>query len=49
MGTGQRDVSRKMMGGGVGVGGESKGTPVVLFNKSSSRYTRMVYLMIGLF
>ena len=34
---------------GVRVGGESEGMPVVLFNKSSSQYTRMVYPMIGLF
>ena len=39
MGTAQNDVSRKKQRGG-GVGAESEGTPVVLFNKSSFRYTR---------
>ena len=47
-GQGKEMWAEKWWPGG-GVGGESKGTPVVLFNKSSSRYTRMVYLMIGLF
>ena len=36
MGTAQNDVSRKKQRGG-GVGAESEGTPVVLFNKSSFR------------